>query len=95
MMVSFILQAGLIAMNRHVSVMIGWALGVVVTLPIFIVPSNIDITYITAAGALAGPAFTAVFLAADLWWSMRRRAAAIDPRITEPATPDPATTAGR
>lgn len=70
-MVAFILQAGLIAMNRHRSVMIGWGLGVAVTIPIFALSGNINILYITAAGAAAGPLVTALFLAADLWWSMR------------------------
>ena len=69
LMVAFILQAGLIAMNRHRSVMIGWGLGVLVTIPIFALHG--DILYVTAAGAAAGPLVTALFLAADLWWSMR------------------------
>lgn len=87
-MIAMILQPGLIAMNRHKSVMIGWSLGVVATLPIFTV--NGDILHITAAGALIGPLVTALFLAADLWWSMRRPAAAT-PLDTHSPTPDPAT----
>jgi O-antigen/teichoic acid export membrane protein len=74
MMIGFILQAGLIAMSRHLSVMIGWTLGVVVTIFVFMVPG--DIKDVTAAGAMAGPLVTALFLAADLWWTMRRRSAA-------------------
>jgi hypothetical protein len=87
-MIAMILQPGLIAMNRHKSVMIGWSLGVVATLPIFTI--NGDILNVTAAGALIGPLVTAIFLAADLWWSMRRPAAAT-PLDTQSPTPDPAT----
>jgi O-antigen/teichoic acid export membrane protein len=74
LMIGFILQASLIAMNRHMSVMIGWGLGLVATVPIFAVPvfmGSGDILRITAVGALAGPAATAVFLAADLLGAMR------------------------
>ncbi|HET9169735.1 MAG TPA: hypothetical protein VFN97_09870 [Actinospica sp.] len=74
MMIAMILQPGLIAMNRHKSVMIGWSLGVVATLPVFMIKG--DILHITATAAIVGPLVTAVFLAVDLWWSMRRRAAA-------------------
>jgi O-antigen/teichoic acid export membrane protein len=87
-MIAMILQPGLIAMNRHKSVMIGWSLGVVATLPIFTISGAI--LRITAAGALIGPLVTAIFLAADLWWSMRRPAAAT-PLDTHSPTPDPAT----
>ena len=87
-MIAMILQPGLIAMNRHKSVMIGWSLGVVATLPIFTI--NGEILRITAAGALVGPLVTALFLAADLWWTMRRRPAT--PLNTHSPTQDPATT---
>jgi O-antigen/teichoic acid export membrane protein len=73
MMICFTLQAGLIALNRHLSVMIGWALGVVVTIPVFMVSG--DIKDVTAAGAIAGPLAAALFLAVDLWWTMLRSAA--------------------
>jgi O-antigen/teichoic acid export membrane protein len=73
MMIGFILQAGLIALNRHLSVMIGWTLGVVVTIPVFMLPG--DIKDVTAAGALAGPLAAALFLAVDLWWTMHQRSA--------------------
>ena len=88
-MIAMILQPGLIAMNRHKSVMIGWSLGVVATLPIFTI--NGDPLPITAAGALVGPLVTAIFLAADLWWTMRHRATAtpLDTHSPTP-TPDPA-----
>ena len=86
LMVGFILQAGLIAMNRHISVMIGWGLGVVVTVPVFTVPGSHSILDVTAVGALAGPAVTALFLAIDLWWSMRPGAP-----IPHPAQPVHAT----
>ena len=76
MMVGFILQAGLIAFSRHLSVMIGWTLGVAVTVPVFTVSSHSDILRITAAGALIGPLAAALFLAIDLWWTLRRRDAA-------------------
>lgn len=90
-MVAFILQAGLIAMNRHKSVMLGWGLGVAVTIPIFALSSsNSSILDVTAAGALAGPLVTAVFLAADLWWSMHHRAPATR---TPAADPNPTGTA--
>ncbi|HTJ68675.1 MAG TPA: hypothetical protein VL551_14160 [Actinospica sp.] len=88
MMIAMILQPGLIAMNRHKSVMVGWSLGVVATLPIFTI--NGPPLEITAAGALVGPLVTAVFLAADLWWSMRHRAAT-PPPVPQPHSPDPAT----
>ncbi|WP_034265511.1 lipopolysaccharide biosynthesis protein [Actinospica robiniae] len=76
MMIGFILQAGLIALNRHLSVMIGWTVGVAVTVPVFAVSNAGDILHVTAAGALIGPLAAALFLAIDLWWTMRRRAAA-------------------
>lgn len=82
MMIAFILQAGLIAMNRHLSVMIGWALGVVVTIPVFMVSG--DIKDVTAAGALVGPLVAALYLAVDLWWTMRRRSAAPIPSGARP-----------
>ncbi len=91
MMIGFILQAGLIALNRHLSVMIGWALGVVVTIPVFMVSG--DIKDVTAAGAIAGPLVAALFLAVDLWWTMHLRS--VGPG---PATPSgarlPAWTSG-
>jgi O-antigen/teichoic acid export membrane protein len=71
-MIGFILQAALIALSRHLSVMTGWALGVAVTIPVFMVAG--DIKNVTAAAAIAGPLVTVLFLAADLWWTMRRRA---------------------
>jgi O-antigen/teichoic acid export membrane protein len=74
MMIGFVLQAGLIALNRHLSVMVGWALGVVVTIPVFMVSG--DIKDVTAAGAMAGPLIAALFLAVDLWWTMHQRSAA-------------------
>jgi O-antigen/teichoic acid export membrane protein len=77
MMIGFILQAGLIALSRHLSVMIGWALGLVVTIPVFTVSG--DIKDVTAAAAIVGPLVTALFLAVDLWWTMRRRFAAPSP----------------
>jgi len=86
-MIAMILQPGLIAMNRHKSVMIGWSLGVVATLPIFTI--NGDILHITAAGALIGPLVTAIFLAVDLWWSMRRRATTPTPLDTHSPNPNP------
>lgn len=86
-MIAMILQPGLIAMNRHRSVLIGWSLGVVVTIPIF--AFNGDILGITAAAALIGPFCTALFLAVDLWWSMRSRGAA--PTQIAAPSPDPAT----
>jgi O-antigen/teichoic acid export membrane protein len=90
-MVAFILQAGLIAMNRHKSVMLGWGLGVAVTIPIFALSSgNSSILDVTAAGALAGPLVTALFLAADLWWSMHHHAPA---NRTPDPDPDPTGTA--
>jgi O-antigen/teichoic acid export membrane protein len=73
MMIGFVLQAGLIALNRHLSVMIGWTLGVLVTIPVFTFSG--DIKDITAAGALVGPLVTVLFLAVDLWLTMRRRSA--------------------
>jgi O-antigen/teichoic acid export membrane protein len=85
MMIAFILQAGLIAMNRHLSVMVGWALGVVVTIPIFMVAG--DIKDVTAAGALVGPLVAALFLAVDLWWTMRRRSGAPGPAAPARARP--------
>jgi O-antigen/teichoic acid export membrane protein len=84
-MVAFILQAGLIAMNRHKSVMLGWGLGVAATIPIFAFSaSNSSILHVTAAGALAGPLVTALFLAADLWWSMHHHAPLTRPATTKP-----------
>jgi hypothetical protein len=77
MMIAFILQTPLIALSRHLSVMIGWTLGVVVTIPVFTVSG--DIKDVTAAGAMAGPLVTALFLAVDLWWTMRRRSAELGP----------------
>ena len=77
MMIGFILQAGLIALSRHLSVMIGWALGVIVMIPVFMVSG--DIKDVTAAGALSGPLVAAIFLAVDLWWTMHRRSAAPGP----------------
>jgi O-antigen/teichoic acid export membrane protein len=77
MMIGFVLQAGLIALSRHLSVMFGWALGVLVTIPVFMVSG--DIKDVTAAGAIAGPLVTALFLAVDLWWTMRRRSAVAGP----------------
>jgi O-antigen/teichoic acid export membrane protein len=94
MMIAMILQPGLIAMNRHKSVMIGWSLGVVATLPVFMFSGDGNILDVTAAGALVGPLVTAVFLAVDLWWSMRRRAAATPP-VSRPHSPDPATSSFR
>jgi O-antigen/teichoic acid export membrane protein len=84
MMIGFILQAGLIALNRHLSVMIGWALGVAVTVPVFAISG--DILHITATGALIGPLAAALFLAVDLWWTMRRRAAAPGPEASRTAS---------
>lgn len=91
MMIAMILQPGLIAMNRHKSVMIGWTLGIVATVPVFLV--HADILKVTAAGAIVGPLVTSIFLAIDLWWSMRHRAAATPtPRDTSSSPdPDPAT----
>jgi O-antigen/teichoic acid export membrane protein len=93
MMIAMILQPALIAMNRHKSVMIGWSLGVVATLPVFIFTSDGNILTITAIGALVGPLVTAVFLAVDLWWSMRRPPAATPtaPDQSHSPNPDPAT----
>lgn len=88
MMIGFVLQAGLIALSRHLSVMIGWALGVAVTIPVFMVSG--DIKDVTAAGALAGPLVTAIFLAVDLWWTMYRRSAAPGPTAPSGAEPAPA-----
>jgi O-antigen/teichoic acid export membrane protein len=91
MMIAMILQPGLIAMNRHKSVMIGWTLGFVVSVPVLLI--NGDILKVTAAGAIVGPLVTSIFLAIDLWWSMRHRAAATPaPRDTSSSPdPDPAT----
>ncbi|HWG25432.1 hypothetical protein [Actinospica sp.] len=92
MMIAMILQPGLIAMNRHKSVMIGWSLGVVVTLPVFAISGNVlGILGMTALAALVGPLATAVFLAVDLWWSMRRRASATPTPLGQTKSPNPAT----
>jgi O-antigen/teichoic acid export membrane protein len=85
MMIGFILQAGLIALNRHLSVMVGWALGVLVTIPVFMVSG--DIKDVTAAGAMAGPLVAALFLAVDLWWTMHLRSAAPGPAASSGARP--------
>jgi O-antigen/teichoic acid export membrane protein len=77
MMIGFILQSGLIALSRHLSVMIGWALGVIVTIPVFMVSG--DIKDVTAAAAIAGPLVAALFLAVDLWWTMHLRSAGPGP----------------
>ena len=91
MMIAMILQPGLIAMNRHKSVMIGWSLGVVVTLPVFAISGDtLGILGMTALAALVGPLATAIFLALDLWWSMRRRAATPTP-LGQTKSPNPAT----
>jgi hypothetical protein len=66
--------------------MIGWALGVVVTVPVFMVSG--DIKDVTAAGALAGPLVAALFLAVDLWWTMNRLSAA--PGRAAPSGAEPA-----
>jgi O-antigen/teichoic acid export membrane protein len=86
-MIGFILQAGLIALSRHLSVMIGWALGLVVTIPVFMVSG--DIKDVTAAAAIVGPLVTALFLAVDLWWTMYRRSAAPSPPAPSGAEPAP------
>ncbi|MBR7827364.1 hypothetical protein KDK95_13685 [Actinospica sp. MGRD01-02] len=87
MMIAMILQPGLIAMNRHKSVMIGWTLGIVATVPVFLV--NGDILKVTAVGAIVGPLVTSIFLAIDLWWSMRHRAAATPAPLDTSSSPDP------
>ena len=84
-MIAFILQAGLIALNRHLSVMVGWVLGVVVTIPVFMVSANIK--DVTATGAIVGPLVAALFLAVDLWWTMRLRSAAPGPAAPSGARP--------
>jgi hypothetical protein len=92
MMIGLVLVVGLIALKRHLSVMLGWTLGVAVTIPVFTVSG--DITDVTAAGALAGPLVAAVFLAVDMWWTIRRRSAAPGPAApgAMPPSETPATT---
>jgi O-antigen/teichoic acid export membrane protein len=92
MMIGLVLVVGLIALKRHLGVMLGWTLGVAVTIPVFTVSG--DITDVTAVGALAGPLVAALFLAVDLWWTIRRRSAAPGPAApgAMPPSETPATT---
>ena len=72
-MLGFVLQAALIALSRHTSVMIGWCLGVATTVPMLTAGGNP--LHVIALAAVVGPAVTAIFLAADCWWSSRAGAA--------------------
>lgn len=69
MMVAYILQSTLIALNRHPVVMAAWWAGVVATLPIFLAGSSIFAT--TAFAAFVGPLVTMVIMAVDAWRSTR------------------------
>jgi O-antigen/teichoic acid export membrane protein len=68
-MVGFILQAALVAMDRHVIVLIAWAAGAAVTVPVFLLGEGLLRT--TALAGVIGPFVAMLVMAADAWLRTR------------------------
>jgi hypothetical protein len=69
MMVGFILQAALVAMDRHVVVLIAWAVGAVVTVPVFLAGEGLFRT--TALAGVIGPFVAMLVMAVEVWLRTR------------------------
>lgn len=69
LMVAYILQSTLLALDHHTTLLIAWLAGAIVTVPVFLTGSGL----LTATGlaAIVGPCVTALIMAADAWFSTR------------------------
>jgi O-antigen/teichoic acid export membrane protein len=68
-MVSYILQAALVAMDRHAVVLVAWAVGAIVTVPIFFTGEGLLRT--TAIANAVGPFVAMLIMAVDAWLRTR------------------------
>lgn len=68
-MVGFILQAALVAMDRHVMVLIAWAAGAAVTVPVFMLGDGL--LRATAMAGVIGPFVAMLIMAVEAWLRTR------------------------
>jgi O-antigen/teichoic acid export membrane protein len=68
-MVGFILQAALVAMDRHVVVFAAWTAGVAVTVPVFFIGQ--DLLRTTALAGVIGPFVAMLVMAVEAWLRTR------------------------
>lgn len=68
-MVGFILQAALVAMDRHVVVLVAWAVGAIVTVPVFLLGEGLLRT--TAMAGVVGPFVAMSIMAVEAWLRTR------------------------
>ena len=85
-MVGYILQAALVAMDRHVVVLTAWAVGAVVTVPVFFAGQGLLRT--TAIAGVVGPFVAMLIMAAEAW--LRTRGGDQEPVDGDLRTPAPA-----
>jgi hypothetical protein len=65
MMIGMIIQSTLLAIERHSVVLIAWIVGVVVTVPVFLVGHSLLLT--TGIAAIVGPFVAMLIMAVDAW----------------------------
>lgn len=68
-MVGFILQAALVAMDRHAVVFAAWTAGVAVTVPVFLIGQ--DLLRTTALAGVIGPFVAMLVMAVEAWLRTR------------------------